>query len=182
MSTPKKSAKKSAAKSGERRQPRLMDLQRLEGEVSELKGIVGELRSQVADYRQALTTSPFAGLDLNDALLCIASVLGQVAQGQSKDYQILGRSKSALRAIEAFISGDESGLQDKPRARVKAKASGVVTKVQKSDGEKEAILEAARRIIAEQGEGPADFVAPPGGTHSLAGQVSGVKPGLNPHG
>lgn len=130
----------SGAKSGERRQPRLMDLQRFESKVDELTGEVAALRAIVVAQTEAANTSPFKGATLDQVATCMAFMIGLNQPGGVLDYQVKQRAEHALRGIKAMLTDDDSLLQDKPKRRAGPTPGG--TRIDIHDGSKDRILAA----------------------------------------
>lgn len=124
-----------AGASGERRQPRLMDLQRAEEKCDQLAGEVSALRAEVSDLRKAVASSPFAGLEFDNVITALAYVVGMNQPGGVLDYQVKQRASHALRGLKALFTGDDSGLQDRPTPYVQPKASARLTHIQPSASE-----------------------------------------------
>lgn len=122
---------KPAAKSGERRQPRLMDVQRLQSTVDELTGKVKVLEAMVAAQADSLAKSPFAELTFEQICTGIAYGIAVLQPGGSVlDYQVGQRMKRSIRALKAVMTGDESLYEDKPERRERVQPGAKVTPVE----------------------------------------------------
>jgi hypothetical protein len=141
MTVPKK---KSAAKSGDARQPRLQDITRLEEKCDRLEGQVELL----IDLQKAATGSPFAGLSLEHALCGIAFAMTSTQPGgTSADYMIAQRVRHAIRGLQAVMSDDDSLLQDKPKKRERVMPGGIETTVQPSANETHTINHSLKQMV-----------------------------------
>lgn len=124
--------KKSAAKSGDRRQPRLQDVQRLQTTVDELSGQVNILQAMVTAQAEADGTSPFKGLEFEEVCAGLAFAAVSLQGGPVLDYQVSQRVRHAMRGLKAVLTGDDSLLQDRPKARKKREPGAKLTHVQPS--------------------------------------------------
>ena len=121
--------KKPAAKSGDRRQPRLQDIERLESKVEQLTGQVEVLQAMVTAQAESASKSPCAGLDFDQAVAGLAFAAVSLTPGGVLDYQVAQRIKHAMRGFKAVLTGDDSLLQDKPKKRTRPTADARVTNV-----------------------------------------------------
>lgn len=120
MTTPKKTA----AKSGDRRQPRLQDIERLESKVEQLTGKVEAYDALLASKG----SSPFDGMTFDQVCAGFAYAIAVLQPGaQTLDYLVGQRIKRSMRALNAVMSGDESLYEDRPKRRVVTEPGAKVT-------------------------------------------------------
>lgn len=142
MTTPKKTA----AKSGDRRQPRLQDIERLESKVEQLTGKF----QAYDDLLAAKGSSPFDGMTFDQVCAGFAYAIAVLQPGaQTLDYLVGQRIKRSMRALKAVMADDESMYEDRPKRRSRPTPGAVETPVEGVKAEAESVSSSEKVTTAE---------------------------------
>lgn len=94
--------------SGDKRQPRLQDVTRLEKEVAGLREELAEMRGTLGAYSEAAASNPFRGMTITDVerMLILVNVASQNPGHGVSNKAIFDRIQ-AMESMSKWLSGEE---------------------------------------------------------------------------